>query len=248
MEVPKVFHPTRSKYLVFTTDFLLPIFISLGIIATIYFMLFSAFFQVTTIDCTLDFAECQDQNIIAELAKLQNKNIFTLKTDSIVSRLTSGDFTIRAAVIKKELPGLLKVELQSVYPVVALSLTGDSNWVVLDARFRVISTTKIDPNVPTVIVSGPLTLTIGQPISDELIIQTLKLAQKLSDQLFSVKTVSLVDGDTIELVLTSGIKAIFTPKKDEMAQLRSLQTVLSDATITAGVKTIDVRFAQPVLR
>jgi len=50
------------------------------------------------------------------------------------------------------------------------------------------------------------------------------------------------------LALDSGKIAIFTPKKDELVQLRALQTILTDATILEGVNTIDVRFARPVLR
>jgi hypothetical protein len=182
------------------------------------------------------------------LDKLKGQNIFTLKISEISEKLTSGDFTIREVVLTKQLPGIIKLDLQSVYPVVALQVIGDPTWVVMDSNFRVIGTRDSEPNVPTVIVQSPLSLVVGKVPDDELIKGTLALARRLADELFSVKTITLMDSDTIELALSSGVKAIFTPKKDELVQLRSLQVILSDATIMTGVKTIDVRFGRPVLR
>ncbi|MEI8232320.1 MAG: cell division protein FtsQ/DivIB [bacterium] len=248
MEKPKVFAPSRSKYLVFTADYILPIFLSLAVLTLGYVALYSPVFKVNNILCSLDFRPCDDPNLLAELNKLIGQNIFSLKSSSVTSRLTSGDFTIKNAELRKELPGIIKLELESVNPVVALKLVGDHTWIVLDSRFRVISRRETDPNVPTVMIKQPLTLVVGQPPKDEDVVSTLKLAQKLSDELFTVKTITLISEDNIEITLTSGIVAIFTPKKDELAQLRLLQVVLSDATITKGVSTIDVRFAQPVLR
>lgn len=248
MDSTHVFEPGKSKYLVITADYLLPLFLSILVIFLFYLAIFSPIFKVNQITCSLDYGECGDPSVLAELDKLKGQNIFRLQSDALRSKLTSGDFTIREVSMKKSLPDQVSIELQSVYPVVSLQVVGDPNWVVLDAQFRVITTRETDPNVPTVIVSGPLTLTVGQPIKDEAIISTLKLAQKLSEELPSVKTVLLIDGDTIELELSSGVRAILTPKKDEMVQLRSLQTILSDATIITGVRTIDVRFSRPVLR
>lgn len=248
MDEPKVFKPTRSKYLVLTTDYLLPIFICLSIISLICFVLYSPFFKITKINCSLDFKDCTDPALIAELDKLKGQNIFTISPGYITSRLTSGDFTIRESVMTRELPGTVGLELQSVYPVVALQIIGDPTWVIMDSKFRVIGTRTTDPNVPTVIVAGPINLTVGKPPTTDLILKALGIAKRLSDVLFSIKTISLIDDDTIELALADKRIAIFTPKKDELDQLRILQTILGDDTIIKGVKTIDVRFSQPVLR
>lgn len=248
MHVAKIFTPIRSKYIVFTADYILPTLICLAILAIGYFSLYSAYFKISHISCSLDYLDCNDQSILAELDKLKGQNIFTLNSSPLIKRLTSGDYTIREVVMHKELPGSLKFELQSVYPVVALSVVGDQHWIVLDEKYRVIGSRDIDPNVPTVILSGPLTLTFGQPPSDPVILQTLTLATKLATELPSVKTLALENGDTIRLTLASGVQAFLTPKKDIQTQLKALQAVLSDATITTGITSIDVRFARPVLR
>ena len=248
MQTPAVFHPTRSKYLVFTTDYLLPLSIGLAVLAMAYFVLYSRFFQITTVTCSLDYGDCTDPAVLAELDKLKGQNIFTFSPERLSIRLTSGDFTIRQAKFIKQLPGLITVELRSVYRVVAIQVIGDHSWVVLDQDFRVIAKRVSDPNVPTVRLSSPLTLTLSKPPPDQVVIDTLKLARRLADELFVVKTIFLRDEDTIELTLADGRLALFTPKKDELVQLKTLQTILADATIATGVRIIDVRFASPVLR
>ena len=238
----------RSKYLVITLDYLIPTFICLGVIALGYLALYSRFFKVNTVVCTLDFSECLDPSVLSELEKLKGKNIFTLSEDKVTRRLTSGDFTIRQVALTKELPGKIILDLQSVYPVAALQVSGDPTWIILDQNHRVIGSRDSDPNVPTVIVPGPLTLSVGKPLTDDLLIQSIQLAKSLADELFTIKSITLVDADSINLTLSDGKIAIFTPKSDLSQQLRSLQLILRDATMIQGIKIIDVRFIRPVLR
>lgn len=248
MDSPHVFEPAKSKYLVITADYLLPLFLSTLVIFLFYIAIFSPIFKVNHLTCSLDYGECSDPSVLAELDKIKGQNIFRLQPDSLRSKLTSGDFTIREVSMKKSLPDQVSFELQSVYPVVALQVMGDPNWVVLDPQYRVIATRESDPNVPTVIVPGPLILTVGKPVTDTILVQAIKLALSLSSELISVKSITMVDENTIHITLDSGIIAIFSPKIDESRQLKSLQVVLSDGTITKGIRTIDVRFIQPVLR
>lgn len=248
METLDQFRPTKSKYLVITADYIIPTIIFLGIMFFGYLALYSPVFRITSISCELDFSPCENGAVLSELDKLRGENIFTLDTSVIKARLTSGDFTIREALVSRALPGSLSVQLQSVYPVVALQIAGDPTWVVLDSDLRVIATRQEDANVPTVIVPGPLTVIVGQSPADPLIIASLKLAIHLASELFSIKSLALIDGDTIELTLDDGKKALFTPKKDTGEQLRLLQVILEGATITKEIRIIDVRFNRPVLR
>lgn len=248
MHAAPVFQPSRSKYLVFTTDIIIPSIISLAVLALAYTLLYSPFFKVQTVSCIVDYEPCQNQSLLAELDKLIGQNIFKLSQTAIHDRLTSGDFTIRQAEIIRRLPNVVEVHLQSVYPYVALQVKDEARWVVLDTQLRVIGVRDVFPNVPTVIVTTPLTLTIGTAPSDRLILDSLVLARQLFDQLFTVKSVTLVDPDTLEVGLESNELVIFTPNKDVGDQLRVLQAVLADDTIRKGKSVIDVRFSQPVLR
>ena len=248
MDSAPVFHPTRSKYFVLTLDYLIPFGVIVSVCLLVSFVLYSSFFQIKNLTCVLDYQPCTDPVMITELAKIKGQNIFRFNPHLLEDRLMSGDFTIREAQVTRELPGTVTVTLQSVYPVVALHVADSSEWVVLDGKFRVIGTHNTDPNVPTVIISSPLTLTVGKPPTDPSLIQTLSLAKSLASELLSIKSLTLRDQNTIVVVLPSGIQAIFTTQKDNLVQIRALQAILSDATITKGVHSIDVRFASPVLR
>lgn len=248
MDSAPVFHPARSRYFVITTDYLFPIFIILSVCALVWAAMYSPFFQLTTVTCVLDYQPCSDPVLLSELDKIKSQNIFRFNPRALEKRLTSGDFTIREAQVTRELPGSVQVTLQSVYPVVALQIAGESSWVVLDNRFRVIGTHATDPNVPTVILSSPTTLTVGQAPTDPALIATLNLARSLASELVSVKSLTLQDQNTILVILPSGLQAIFTTQKDNLVQIKALQAVLKGATLTKDVHTIDVRFSWPVLR
>lgn len=248
MDSAPVFHPTRSKYFVLTLDYLFPIFIILSVCALVWATVYSPFFQITTVTCVLDYQSCTDPIMLAELDKIKDQNIFRFNPSTLEKRLTSGDFTIKEAAITRELPGSVVVTLQSVYPVVALQIAGESSWVVLDDRFRVIGTHSSDPNVPTVILSSPTTLTVGRAPTDPALIQTLDLAKSLPAELVTIKSLTLRDPNTIVVVLPGGLQAIFTTQKDNLVQIKVLQAILKGATLTKDIHTVDVRFARPVLR
>lgn len=238
----------KSKYLVITLDYLMPILISLFVIFGAWITLFSPIFQVKHIECQQDFEPCENENLMVELNKILKENIFRLNTGSIVSKLISGDYTIRTANITKTLPSTLRVELLSIYPTVAIKLlSGENEWIILDTKFRVIDKRDLDPNVPTVLVEALPALHAGQTIEDNTLLSTLVLARSLSNELPSVKTIEL-SGNTIKLTLSDGKLALLTTTKDQTVQIRTLQAILSDSTIISGIGIIDVRFAQPVLR
>lgn len=248
MESAKVFTPLKSKYLLITAEYIVPFLISFTIIFFGYLAMYSDLFKIHDIDCQLDFETCQNESLLAEIEKYKGQNIFKFQSNILSARLLSGDFTIREANIKKILPNNLVVELQSVYPVVALKLQDDDRWVVMDSSFRVITTRTTDPNVPTLIITNAVTLSLGKPPDDPNLLASLSLTKRLSDSLASLKSIKQVDKSTLELALDSGVKVLMSSQKDEIVQIRALQAILSEATISKGVKIIDVRFSQPVLR
>lgn len=248
MHTPTIFKPGKSNYVVITREIILPGIICLGVILLCYICLYSPVFRIKTITCRLDFEDCQNPNLISELDSLMGKNIFSLKIAPLKQKLTSGDFTIRSVEIHRSLPGSVSFDLQSVYPVVAIQVKDNPTWIVFDAQYRFIASRDVDPNVPTLILLSPITLSLGKPINNPTLHDALALALRLSDELLNFKSLTLVDDDTLLVNLQTGVVAIFTPKGDLDPQIRSLQAVLSDATISKGVRQIDVRFSQPVLR
>lgn len=248
MNIPKIFKPLPSKYLVLTQDILLPIAIIISILILSYLALFSSFFKVTDIECIHDFVPCKDENIKVELENLRNQNIFRLKSDVVMTRLKSGNYMLKEAELSKELPNKISIKLSSVSGSVAIKLKDQDTWLVLDNDYRYISTWDIDPNVPTLNITTSVSAVVGQKLKDDNLLLCLDMMKYLSKNLKSVKNYTLVDNSYLELSLENNKVAIFSPSKDIVLQLKALQSVLSDATITKSAHSIDVRFTQPVLR
>lgn len=238
----------KSKYIVLTYDVVLPLIVIFGILGGLVVALKSKIFAVKTITCQVDYQDCPVGPVMAELEKYLGRNVFSLETDEIEKRLTEGDFTIREAAIVKKLPGTLKVELQSVYPVAALRVDGVGNeWIVFDSAYRVIGKRTSDPNVPTVLVKTPPAVHAGLLINDPVLVKALDFTLTVGSEISTVKGVSL-EGDTLTLVLEGGRTALMTTVKDSMQQIRTLQAILQANTMNSEVRTIDVRFSKPVLR
>lgn len=240
--------PTKSKYLVLTYDYILPILLSLLVLFGGYLLLYSPMFHLQTITCELDFLPCENEALLAELDHLRGQNIFTFPKDELEAKLLSSDFTLATIQLARVLPNQLQVKLNSVYPSVALKVAGNSTWVVLDDRNRVIAHRDYDPNVPTLIINEPLTLVVGQAPDNSAIIHSLNLAKRLASEIPSTLSLALIDENTLELTLQDNIVAVFSPKKDELTQLRLLQSILAEDTIKKAGDIIDLRFTQPVLR
>lgn len=237
----------RSKYFVFTAELVIPILIIILLSALWWIVFKSSVFTVKYLDCELDYAPCENESVQAELEKLRGQNILQLEESTVKARLTSGDFTIRELSLKKILPNHLRVQMQSVYPVSALHLRETDNWVVLDAQKRIIGIRHQSPNVPEVLVSSLPAVRVGQVIEDHALVAAIDSALQVSVELPTVTSVSVV-GDTLELNLPESKKAILSLSQDLPSQIHILQVVLSDSTMMKGVRTVDVRFSQPVLK
>lgn len=236
----------KSKYVVITTDYLLPTLLFLCSLFVIYLLFFSSLFTVQTLACTQDFEPCNNPYILSEIDKLKGQNLFLLKTDQVIARLKSGDFQTRDGQIKKVLPTSLSFSLQSVYPVLALQISTDSRFVTLDSNLRVLKTTESNPNVPIIEVSKPLSFQIGKPVPDSELSQALPFVYEVARSLPKISRIVLSD-QTITLKLASSPSVVMTPLRSASEQISALKAILEDATISEGVRQIDVRFAQPIL-
>lgn len=247
MDTDQEFHPVRSKYLIITADYLLPVLICCTVLALWYVIFHTNIFTVRTIICNADHRPCQDLSLLDELDKYRGQNLFTLSPDALSRRLESADYTVQSAVVTRVLPSTLVVELSSVSPAVALQVSGQSQWIVLDAKFRPLGTRDIDPNVPTLMVPAAVSLPVGRPVADATLLAALTVARELGSTLPSVKTITLTDPESLRLTLTSGQYVLMTTRRPVAAQISLLQAVLKDATMAEGKAGIDVRFNQPVL-
>lgn len=244
----KEFKSTRSKYLIITANYLIPIAIIVGTIALLLIVFKTNILSIKQIYCQHDYQDCNLPHLQAELSKYLGINILKFDSLELKNKIIANNKTIKQVVISKQLPGTISINLISTSPKVAIKIqNGELQWIVLDSNFRVIKVVRKDPNLPTVLVNDVIKIQIGQEIDSDDIQKSLELATEISDNFFSVVSIQL-EGDLITLILPSKITVFLTTKKGLHSQLKTLQDILADAKISSAVRTIDVRFTQPVIK
>ena len=240
---------SRSKYLVITTDYLIPFLIIVLPLLGYLLAYHTSIFAIKNISCTLDYEPCQIQNLVAELDRSLGDNLVALNPDSIKSRLLSGEYTIRSVEVSRQLPSTLQVDLLSTYPVIALQLTDNpGQWIAIDSQMRVINVLDHDPNVPALTLNSTPPFLLGERVSDSDVIKALEIALEISSDLSSVEKIHLNQDSTLTLSLNNGITALMTTSRDQSDQIRTLQSILIDKDIIKDHKVVDVRFTSPVLK
>lgn len=236
----------KSKYLVITSDYLVPLGITLGVILLVWLTFFSPSFAIKTVICEADHEPCASSALEKEIEKIIGQNTLRFKENELIAKLLSGEFTVREVEITRTLPGTVKVSVYSVLPVIALLQVGDPRYVTLDQDYRVIKLTSSHPNVPVVTVSLLPPLQLGKKIEGEYL-PLLTLALELARSFPEHKSIEYAPPSIIKLTLPE-ITAVFSTEKEPGQQIRLLQAILLDTTILSGKQEVDVRFTQPVLK
>lgn len=237
---------SKTNYLVITASYLLPILTFVGSLALLYLAFFSPLFQIKQLECQQDYEPCINPFILAEIDHLKGQNIFLFNSVNFVRKITAGDFQTRDAQIKKKLPDTLRLSLQSVYPILAVQVTGENRLATIDSNLRVIKLTESSSHVPLVVLDTPFSFQIGRAIADDRLTKILEYSSSIVHSIPNITQVN-VEGDNLTIQLDSRIVAVFTLHKSSSEQISALKAVLGDATIREGLRKVDVRFAQPVL-
>lgn len=242
------FSPANSKYIIFTSEYIIPLLILITIILLGYVILKTSYFSISNIICTQEYEECQNEHLNAELERYRGDNIFQLDIDSIQSRIESGQKTVKQVTVTRQLPSTLIIELIPTTSIIALQLINTDQWIVLDERLLITKVTDKNPNLITILITQLEIIQVGQPITDPKLLAVLELTREISRQFFEFSSIEL-DDNIITLYLKNGQKALLTTSRETSAQLYTLQSILADDIITSdAVHTIDVRFTQPVLK
>ncbi|GEM_PF-830258 len=240
------FKPVRSPYFVLTTDYLVPILVIIFSLLVWFIAFRTAIFHLSDVKCEREMEPCNNPYILSELEKYKSQNLLTLNVSEIESKLKAGDPTISRVLITKQLPRTLSISITSSTPSLALRVSSENTWILLDENLRVVRLSPIATALPTLEISEPLTVQIGQAIESDVGVaaQLLRTLSKSID----MRLVSL-DKDLVKVTLADGIVALLTTQKDVNNQVLALQAVLRDDTIDrTKYRVIDVRFDKPVLK
>ena len=235
-----------SKYVVITSDYLIPGLIIVMVLTLFWLAFYSRLFSVSDIICQTDYDPCENSALEAELAKFKGVNIFRLDADLIKKRVLSGEYMVREVDIKRTLPNRVIVSLQSVLPTLAVKAESDPRYLTLDSKFRVIKISSTKPNVISLTVPTLPPVQVGKSLGEDYL-PLFKLISEINQKLPGILGVSLTPDGAVAVKLDQ-ITAIMSTSGALERQVSLLQAVVSDSTIIAGKSEVDVRFAQPVLR
>jgi hypothetical protein len=240
----------RSKYLLITSDIIIPIISLLIFGFLVWIVFFSSIFQVNQVICLYDYKPCENENLLVEADRLKGTNIFWFQPEEFEQLVLQGDYLVREVNVTKELPQTLTISLFSVYPTVALQLDRvEDKWVVFDHTLRVIKIVEQEPNVPLVIVKSLDPVHLGQKLTITSYNLALAFVQELSRSSLGLTTLYLVDENTFAVYLEGGAQALLTPERESSTQIYTLQAILQDDTIKKDSRTIlDLRFSKPIIR
>lgn len=239
---------SRSKYLILTTEYLIPLFFLLLALLAYLALSYSSFFTLTKISCELDYQPCNNPVLTAELDRSLGESLFRFDQDQLKKRLLSGEFTLREVSLHKSYPHTLEIELLSTYPVVALQLSEVSQqWFALDSRFRLIAIRDSDPNVPTLVVDNLPPLQLSQSLEDDSLTSALNSVMQIAKEIPSATSYHLAD-NVFTLEFDNNLTAYLSLDKDLPSQLTTLQSLLADEAVITSYTIIDLRYYQPVLK
>lgn len=236
----------KSKYLVFTRWHFTWFAIWVLVFISIFIVFFSSFFKVATITCQIKKDECSEI-ILAELDRLKGNSILTLNKKVIQTKIKASDPTIAELSVSIRLPKNLDVVIIKRRALAAIKSSQAEKLILLDSDgFLFISDEKKIQPLPIIKQDRISQIVLGEKIEDEQILKSLHLIKLLSDNYVSFDGVEIRE-NLLEVQLNQLTTAIFTGLRDMESQVSSLQQILSQATIDATPKTIDVRLDKPVL-
>lgn len=237
---------TRSRYLVFTSEYLLPLVIVIFVSLVTYLCFFSPLLRIRTVSCLLDYSPCAEGVLTAELNRYKGKNLLLFDPAILKARLLEAQPTIGQVSVGKVLPSTLAVELYSVSPTYAIKQTGDSRYIVLDKEFRVIGLRELDPHLPFLEVALLPPVQIGSALTGLFL--TALTAMSLTGEAFIPAENFTLRENVLEIKLEAGPVAVLSLTDELSPQISLLQALLRDPKILEGVTTVDVRYTQPILK
>lgn len=241
--------PHSSKYFVATSEYLVPIITLVLALAAIYTLYFSPVFKVSQILCTQDVSEsCQNTHLLAEHNHFLGHNLFLLNLNDVKTRALQADQTIREIKYQKTLPSTLVIDVQSVYPTLALGTVGVDRLFVLDDDYRVIKTSTEYPHVPVVLTANSLSHQVGERLGDDLLRLQLSTCLAIAKSIPGTTKFLLNERDiTVELE-GGALSALFTTERPLDTQLNALHAVRQGVTISNRGVVIDLRYQQPIIK
>lgn len=256
----------RRKYLLRALKIISTAFVFLLVTITLFSLARSEFFKINTITCSVGETTCSGQ-IWTKLFSLSvGKNILFLSPQTLIEEIQTSFPDVDGVKIEKILPNKLEFKLKLREAIAAITLEAESEAYVstpsaeerpipLGKEFFIVDEEgvvfkKVDSslNLPIILISNVLEINIGQKLTTDPLTRSIRIISLLS-KLDLKPEIAKVSEGVILIWLRDGPELAFSPKKEIISQVGSLQLILSRAKIEGKMpEKIDLRFDKPVVK
>jgi cell division septal protein FtsQ len=233
---PKNFHK-NLKWLMLIISLVMAI--DMGII------FLSPIFKVKNILCTADKFAC-DAAITGSLSRDLNQNLLFLNTSSNKQEILYSYPQIAEVVIRRQLPDTLNVSLTLRQPVAVIEDKLQRRFLV--DKNQMIYAEGNQEGLP--VIKTQEAVVLGEIAVSQEMGAVLRLVQILQESSLTVKSITIISQEYLELALESGDTVYFNAQKDIAKEVDTLNYIFQHNTPNGGKKTqiIDLRFDDPIVK
>lgn len=203
-------------------------------------------FTARDLHCSREGKPC-DEQITAEIAKLQGHSLLTVNTQALSRKLKQADPSLAEAEITVILPATLDIRLTDRQPFAGIASEHSKAFLLCDQQGFIYKITDFFPESLPVLTLPRLDLSVGEKLKEPELLACLDLIKLLQSQFIAFSEIKFHSVSLVRVILTDNLEALFTIDGDLNSQVTSLQQILAQATITSTPSLIDLRYTKPVI-
>jgi len=227
----------------------IPWILAILYITIVIVILTGPIFKLERFACTTNTLETCPDFVIPELEKYTHEYIYLIQTDDLENRLKKNLPRADYLTITPIWPDLLQTTIVWQHPIVNLSIPASSSALLVGNNGQILNLVDIpDPQLPTIIASSAADLIISDRINEPSLQAAFDIVKNFKTANIKTNTINLISPQNIQVNLNDDRIAVFTSLKSIPVQVRTLQLILSQATINSGLKIIDLRLDRPALK
>lgn len=271
----KVFIPTPRHQIVIPFRKISVVLIFLLSFLCVYLAFRSDLFLVHSIESktekspetTLDIFNYEKKKALKLIeGRVRGRSIFFINQKALKEKILKNFLSIANVSFRKDFPNRLLVETLPREPVavveivksqklatasaqIATASSVPSQWFMVDAKGLVFAKVSTFSGLPLFYLFDEKIPSLGENIGQKRIRVASEIVEILKRDKIEVDEVFLTAFGGIEMVLKEGTKILFSSQKEPVAQVASLQLILSSTKMEGKTpEVIDLRFERAVVR
>jgi hypothetical protein len=207
------------------------------------------YFRIKHVDCSTNTGIACPDFIIPELKKHENELLYLIVASDIEAKLKKNVPQADRVIINQVWPDLISAAILWQQPIANVSIPASTSALLVGNSGQILSQNVMpDPSLPTIIASSAADLIISDHITESSLVAAFDIIKNFAEVNLKTKRIDVISIQDIQVQILEDKIAIFTSLKSIPIQVRTLQLILSQATINPGLRYIDLRLDRPALK